>query len=322
MNNNILITGSSGFLGGAILNKLQSTENYHIVSAVRHYQEIRTNRVRIEFIGEIGPITNWTKAVKDIDVIIHCAARNNKPYLNKENALLEYRLVNVDGSIALARQALRAGVKRFIYISSTKVYGGVTSSDQIISADDVAEPNDPYGISKLEAEKKLIDLCSIGHMELVIVRLPLVYGPRVKGNFYSLVQLIRNKIPLPLGNINNRRSFIALENVVNFIELCVNYEQSKNAANELFILSDGEDVSITDLLYRIGRAYKIDPVLLPVPEQWLKLMLKLLNMREMTDSLLGSFIVDNSKAYKVLGWSPIVSMDEQLFRMSEYDATI
>jgi nucleoside-diphosphate-sugar epimerase len=225
----------------------------------------------------------------------------------------------VKGTLNLARQAAAYGVKRFVFLSSVKVNGECTLNGCAFRAADIPAPEDAYGISKLEAEQGLMDLARETGMEVVIIRPPLVYGPGVKGNFASLVRWVRKGIPLPLGVVHNKRSLVALENLVDFIALCADPERSKLAANEVFLISDGEDVSTNGLLRKVANAYSVAPRLMPIPVLWIRTVARLLGKRAVADRLLGSLVVDSSKAWDLLGWKPVVSMDEQLKNMALHD---
>ena len=190
--------------------------------------------------------------------------------------LIEYRLSNRDGTLNLAKLASKYGVARFIYISSIKVNGEQTLPNSLFKSDDDFSTNDPYGISKYEAEQALLNLANESGMEVVIIRPPLVYGPKVKANFASLVNWVKKGIPLPFGSVENKRSFIALDNLVDFILLCADRARSPNATNQVFLISDNEDISTATLIERIARAYGTKSRLLPVPVSLLRLFAKLL----------------------------------------------
>jgi nucleoside-diphosphate-sugar epimerase len=234
--------------------------------------------------------------------------------------LAEYRMVNVAGTLALARQAAEAGVRRFVFISSIKVNGELTLSGRSFLPDDTPAPEDAYAISKLEAERGLMAISRDTGIEIVIIRPPLVYGPGVKGNFAAMIRWIRRGVPLPLGAVHNRRSLVALANLVDFIVLCADRERSPRAANEVFLIADGEDVSTTELLRKVARAYGGKPRLLPVPARWMRFAAGLLGKGAVADRLLGSLVVDSLKARDLLGWRPVISMNEQLQKMAQHDA--
>ena len=225
--------------------------------------------------------------------------------------LAAYRVVNTEGTINLARQAAAAGVRRFVFISSVKVNGEETSPGQPFTEEDEPAPLDPYGISKLEAEQGLRDLATATGMEVVIIRPPLVYGPGVKANFLTMMRWLNKGVPLPFGALDNRRSLVALDNLVDFIITCIDHPA---AAKQTFLVADGEDLSTTELLRRVGRAMGKPVRLIPVPMGLLQAGARLLGKQEMARRLCGSLQVDITKARTLLGWKPPVAVDEGLRR--------
>ena len=228
------------------------------------------------------------------------------------NPLVEFRRVNVDGTLNLGRQAAAAGVRRFVFVSSIKVNGEDTPSGRRFSNGDAPTPQDPYGISKMEAEQGLRQIAADTGMEVVIVRPPLVYGPGVKANFAALMRAVQRGIPLPLTSVtHNRRSFVALDNLVDLLITCIDHPA---AANQTFLVSDGEDLSTADLLRRLGSAMEKPARLFPVPPSLLQLGANLLGKGDMAQRLLGNLQVDISHTRQTLGWTPPVSVDEGLRR--------
>ena len=229
--------------------------------------------------------------------------------------LAEFRRVNVDGTIRLARQAAQAGVKRFIFLSSIKVNGEATQLGHPFLADQPPAPEDPYGISKREAEEGVRVLAQETGMEVVIIRPPLVYGPGVKANFLAMMRWLKRGIPLPLGAVTeNRRSLVALDNLVDLIVTCLGHPA---AANQTFLVSDAESLSTAALLRRMGDAIGRPTRLIPVPVPMLQLGAGLLGKRGMAQSLCGSLEVDISKTRDLLGWTPSISVDEGLRQTAE-----
>jgi nucleoside-diphosphate-sugar epimerase len=225
--------------------------------------------------------------------------------------LSEYRRVNVDGTLNLARQAAESGVHRFIFVSSVKVNGELSNERKPFSPSDAPAPEDAYGVSKWEAEQGLKAIAKETAMEVVIVRPPLVYGPGVKGNFASMVKLVRKGVPLPLGSIRNKRSLVAVDNLVDFIVTCIDHPA---AANQVFMVSDGEDISTSELLCELGKAMGKPARLVPVPAGLLRLGATVLGKRAVAHRVLGSLQVDISDAKALLGWKPLVSLQEGLRR--------
>lgn len=322
MRSGLLVTGGTGFLGHALLHKLLVSGRRPLIAAVRRKKTDFPTEVSVGWVSELGSSTDWTACLQEVGVVIHCAARAHVMKDETGDPLLEYRRVNVLGTLALAVQAAKAGVQRFVYISSIKVNGERTASHHAFHASDIPEPEDAYGTSKLEAEQGLTKLAQETGMEVVIIRPPLVYGPGVKGNFASMVRWVRKGMPLPLGAVHNKRSLVALENLVDFIALCADPERSPRAANEVFLISDGEDVSTTELLRKVANAYNVAPRLFPIPVSWIQTATCLLGKSAVAYRLVGSLVVDSSKARDLLGWKPVVSMDEQLKKMAFHDARI
>jgi len=249
-----------------------------------------------------------------IDVLVHCAARVHVMHENTSDPLSEFRRVNVAGTLALARQAATAGVRRFIFLSSVKVNGEETVLSHSYRADDVPSPQDPYGISKLEAEQGLMKVAADTGMEVVIIRPPLVYGSGVKGNFASMMKLVEKGLPLPLGAIHNKRSLIGIDNLVDLIIRCIDHPA---AANQVFLAGDGEDLSTTELLRGVANAMGKPARLIPVPAVLLQLGATLLGKKAMAQRLLGSLQVDISKTCEVLDWKPPYTVEEGLRRCFE-----
>ena len=308
---NVLLTGASGFLGNRLL---QSISQIHFVTAALRSAK-KVLRCNSYLVGEMDSQTDWSYALHGQQVIIHAAARVHVLNDQLADPLAEYRRINVDGTLNLAHQAAASGVKRFIFISSIKVHGEQTPLGQPFTADDTPAPEDAYGISKWEAEQGLQQLASETGMEVVIIRPPLVYGPGVKGNFLSMTKLVTNGLPLPLGAIHNQRSLVAVENLVDLIITCIDHPA---AANQVFLAGDGQDLSTTGLLRGVARAMGRPARLIPVPSSLLMLGATLLGKKAVAQRLLGSLQVDISKARHLLGWEPLITVEEGLRRCFEY----
>ena len=308
---NIFITGANGFIGRSLCKRLLA-KGCQVRRAVRGATQMTMlpSDVETVMVGNIDLKTDWSKALNGIDVVVHLAARVHVMHDNIADSLAEFRKVNTAGTLNLARQAVASGVKRFVFISSIKVNGeGTGQRKAVFTERDVPCPKDPYAVSKWEAEQGLLKIAEETGLEVVIIRPPLVYGPGVKANFRSLIKWVRKGVPLPLGAVHNKRSFVALDNLVSFIIYCFDHPK---AANEVFLISDGKDLSTTELLQKIALAFEKRSFLLPVPVGWMTFVANMLGKRYVADRLFGSLQVDSSKARDLLGWKPVVSMDEGL----------
>jgi nucleoside-diphosphate-sugar epimerase len=306
----ILVTGGTGFVGRAVVQRLVSVDkSQRVVVAVRRPGLPWFEGVVPRQGGELSADSSWLDALEGVSAVVHCAARVHVMRDTVSDPLTEFRSVNVEGTLNLARQAAAAGVKRFLFVSSIKVNGELTQPGQFFSAEDKPAPLDAYGISKMEAERGLLEVASKTGMEVVVIRPPLVYGHGAKGNFAAMLRFLRVGVPLPLGAINNRRSLVALDNLVDLIATCISH---RAAAGNTFLVSDGEDVSTTDLLRRLGEAMGRPARLVPVPAVWLEYAARLLGKREVAKRICGSLQVDIGKTRRVLGWSPPLSLDEGL----------
>jgi len=309
---NIFLTGSTGFLGSRLLSVLHSKPNVNLTIIVRSRVEI--DAVHIVKVKDFDANNDWSSSLANQHVVIHAAARAHIMKDDVINPLDEYRRVNVDGSINLARQAALAGVKRFIFISSIKVNGEQSLPGKPFAADDSPAPADDYGISKAECEVALQQVADETGMELVIIRPPLVYGPGLKGNFATMIKVVQKGILLPLGAIKNKRSLVAVDNLVDLIITCIDHP---SAANQVFLAGDGQDLSTTELLQGIAAAMGKPSRLIPVPVSLLMFGATLLGKRAVAQRLLGSLQVDISKARDLLDWEPPISVQEGLRRCFE-----
>ena len=306
----VLISGASGFIGRPLCAELLR-QGQSVRAAVRlaRSDNLPVEHAETVSIGEINNETDWTEALLDIKVVVHLAARVHVMKDNAVDPLDELRKVNVDGAWNLARQACDAGVQRFIFISSIKVNGESSPLGRPYTPEDRPAPIDCYGISKCEAEHALRQLADETGMEVVIIRPPLVYGPGVKANFHSMMYWLNKEIPLPLGAIHNKRSFVALDNLIDLIATCIDHPA---AANQTFLAGDGEDLSTTELLQRLGEALGKPAKLFSLPIRMLKVGALLLGKRDMAQRLCNSLQVDITKAHDLLGWRPPVTVDEAL----------
>ncbi|AAN56173.1 SDR family oxidoreductase [Shewanella oneidensis MR-1] len=299
----ILLTGATGFVGQQILRQLpQDTRVFGRTKPARdcHF-----------FAGELTANTDYRSALSGVDVVIHCAARAHVMNETANNAAQLYQEVNTLVTLALAEQAAAAGVKRFIFISTIKVNGEATIAGQLFRASDARQPLDHYGESKAKAEIGLFDIARKTEIEVVIIRPPLVYGPNVKANFATMLNLAKKNLPLPFGAIHNKRSMVALDNLVDLIVTCIEHP---NAANQIFLVSDDQDVSTTELLKLMTGAAGKKPRLLPVPMAWLILAGKVTGNQAIIDRLCGNLQVDITHTKNTLSWQPPITVEEGVRR--------
>lgn len=308
----VLVTGASGFVGGAVTDRLMRERRFIPVVAGR-------SSTMLNGLCAVVPFdlldTQSSLMLDGIQVIIHAAARVHVMNETASDALAEFRKANVDGTLRLARRAADAGVARFIFISTIKVNGESTAFGKPFKADDRPAPVDPYGVSKHEAEEALKELGRKTSMEVVIVRPPLVYGPGVKANFLSMLNWLNKGIPLPLGAIDNLRSLVAIDNLVDLIITCIDHPK---AANQTFLVSDGDDLSTTLLLQRLAIALGKKARLVPLPEGVLKLLASIVGKQAIAQRICGSLQVDISKNHDLLGWTPPVNMEDALRQTAGY----
>ena len=310
----IVLTGASGFVGRCLLNELLEAE-HQVTAVLRRQADGVDPRTSVQVIDDFARSLNWGALLNGQEVVVHCAARVHVMHDTSTDPLVESRKVNVEGTLNLARQAAAAGVRRFIFISSIKVNGEDTPVGAPYLADAQPGPADPYGISKMEAEQGLRALATETGMEVVIIRPVLVYGPGVKANFLRMMRWLHKGVPLPFGAIHNRRSLVALDNLVDLIVTCIDHPA---AANQTFLVSDGEDLSTSELLCRMGNALGKPARLLPVPSRLLEAGAAMLGKQALAQRLCGSLQVDISKTRELLNWTPPVSVDEALRKTAKH----
>ena len=303
MSSRLLVTGANGFIGKSLCQQVTSQGGY--------VRKATTKPVIGDdyHLDKITCDTNWEPALRNIDCIAHLAGRVHVMKEIVNDPMMAFRNVNVDGTLNLAKQAIDAGVKRFIFISTIKVNGEETLPGVPFNADDIPSPKDPYAISKWEAEVGLNRLAENSDMDVVIIRPPLVYGPGVSANFRALMMLLSKGIPLPFKMIDNKRSFIALDNIVNLIIRCVDHPA---AGNNIYLASDGTDISTADLVSMIAKFMGKPAHLFSMPKALLKMAAVLSGQKAVAQRLLGSLEIDISKTERVLGWTPPVSIEEEL----------
>ena len=303
----ILLTGASGFVGRRVL-AATCFQSCRIVPAVRRPSGLDDEKV----VGEIGPETDWRDALVGCDTVVHLAARVHVMRDSAPDSQSKFHEVNALGTLNLARQAIQSGVRRFVFISSIKVNGEHSLPHKPFRADDEPAPADYYALSKLEAERGLIELSRNHPFEVVIIRPPLLYGPGVKGNFSTMTSWLKRGIPLPLAAIHNRRSLLAVDNLVDFVSVCVDRSRSPAAANRVFLISDNDDLSTPELLRRVAKVFGVKARLFPVPFCILRTAARALGRTTELVRLAGDLVVDSSAASTLLGWRPVVSLEQQL----------
>ncbi|MEN5201188.1 SDR family oxidoreductase [Pseudomonas wadenswilerensis] len=305
----VLLTGGSGFVGQAILKRLGLDTDVQVVAALRKQLSSLPDGVQAHLFDDLASPMAWPVEDPAFDVVIHCASRVHVMNEVAADPLAEFRKVNVSATLAFARRAADAGVKRFVFISSIKVNGEGTARGRPYTADDVPAPIDPYGVSKQEAETQLKALGAETGMEIVVIRPVLVYGPGVKANFRNMMVWLDKRIPLPFGAIENKRSLVAVENLVDLIVLCCSHPA---AANQTFLVSDDEDVSTTQLLRKMAQALGKPALLVPIPASWLSWVARALGKASLSQRLCGSLQVDITKTKSLLNWVPPVTLENAL----------
>jgi len=311
----VLVSGANGFVGRSVLGRLSSRTGVEAVAITRSPMVgLPISVINLQITG-MESQQDWHPALAGVDVVIHCAARVHVMNDVEVDPLSAFRKVTVDGTLHLARQAALAGVRRFIFVSSIKASGEETVLGVPYVADAQASPIDPYGVSKLEAEQGLLALAAEMGMEVVIIRPVLVYGPGVKANFLNMMLWLHRGLPLPFGAIHNKRSLVALDNLVDLLVTCIDHPA---AANQIFLVSDGEDLSTTELLRRMGAALGKPARLVPVPSWLFEHGAAIFGRQDLARRLCGSLQVDINKTRELLGWVPPVSVDEALRRASEH----
>ena len=310
----VVVTGASGFVGSSLSTSLAAA-GFRVRAAVRAGTPAELpgcSGVERAILGDLSARPGWSSVLTNVDCVVHCAARAHVMHETAGEALAAYRAVNVDGSRRLAEQAAAAGVRRLVYLSSIKVNGEQTALGAPFSLSDRPAPEDGYGVSKWEAEQALWDVSAKTGLEVVVLRPPLVYGPGVKGNLARLLKLVRLGLPLSFSAVQNKRSLIGLDNLVDLLIRCVDHPE---AAGQTFLVSDGEDLSTPDLIRHMAAAMNRSPRLFPLPISLLRLAGSASGKRAEIDRLVGSLQIDSSHTRQVLSWAPPVSVQEGIRRM-------
>ena len=304
----ILITGGSGFVGQALILNLLKKNYYQIISLVRSFQEDQ------KFVEQLIAANIFAADLpENIDVIIHLAGRAHILNEQTTDPLAEFRKVNVEGTLQLARQALDKKVKRFIFMSSIGVNGSVTLQ-QPFTEDALPHPHADYAVSKLEAEEELKKLFAGTDTELVIIRPPLVYAAHAPGNFSRLLKLVATNLPLPFACTKNKRSFVALENLVDFIQTCIKHP---NAANQTFLVADQRSISTRELVEYLKQGMRKNPYFVYIPQPLMKLGAACLGKSKLYEQLYESLEIDTSRAQKLLGWTAPFSIEQAMLQAGQ-----
>lgn len=309
---NFLISGANGFVGKALCTEL-THRGHHITAAVRSQNSLIKDTNTI-VIGEIDNNTNWVDALRNVDVVVHLAARVHIMNDDTGDSLEKFLKINLHGTSNLAEQAAQSGVRRFVYVSSIKVNGEQTEPTQTFTESDKPNPQDPYSLSKWQAEQKLHRIAQKTGLEIVIVRPPLVYGPDMKGNLARILTVITKRIPLPFASINNLRSLVYVENLVDALITCSTHSA---AAGKTYLVCDDADISTTNLLRQLGNGMGCPASLFPFPTNWLRALGKLSGKSDIIGRLCGSLRIDSGKIQRDLNWTPPYTLYQGLRTTAE-----
>jgi nucleoside-diphosphate-sugar epimerase len=311
-NNNIFVTGADGFIGRAVCRGLGAS--WQISRGVRSPAEIPVKDNTIA-IGDLGDDPNWQRILPRADYIVHLAGRAHIIDETNRSPLSAFRKINTQATKSLALAAAGKGVKRFIFVSSIGVYGNCTAHGGRYAENDTPNPHNDYALSKLEAENALLKIGAETGMEFVIIRPPPVYGPEVKANILRLIRIVDKGLPLPFGSLENIRSFLGLDNLVDFINVCLVHP---SAANEIFNVADGQDISTIDLIGKIGEYLGKSPIVYPFPVSWLRFLCRVVGRGNDFTRIAEFLQVDISKAKNVLGWEPPKTIDQELAKTVQW----
>ncbi|MCO8093417.1 NAD-dependent epimerase/dehydratase family protein [Acinetobacter lwoffii] len=304
----VLLTGSNGFLG-QYLSQFLAEKGDSVLAHTRKAQTFdhpNINNINFDLNDNLDNID-----LNQVEVVIHCAGRAHVMHETAVSPLEAYRQTNVQGTLNLAQKAVQSGVKRFIYLSSIKVNGEQTTTQAFHPNDDV-HTNDPYGLSKYEAEQALLALSQRSGLEVVIIRPVLIYGPNVKANFKSMVNLASKKIPLPIGCLDNKRSMVSVYNLADLIHTCMTHP---NANREVFLASDQDDISVKQLFEKLAKYQNNQLLMLPVPKSLISFMASLVGKKAVASRLCSELVVDSTKNTQLLGWTAPYNVDTSLEKM-------
>ncbi len=298
----VLLTGATGFIGNVLLESLA----HEVVALGRNEPFYK----KVDFFqADLDNLEDYSVALEGVDVVIHLAARVHVMNEKSLDPLLEFRRTNVKATLNLALQAEQAGVKRFIFISSAGVYGN--SSIEVITEKKIVAPEEPFAVSKVEAENQLAKLCSATSMGFVIIRPPMVYGKDAPGNFRLMIKLLLTKLPIPLANTGNSRSFVSVWNLVDLIITCIDHSE---ASGKTFVICDGESLSTSDFFKSMANALGLPVRLFPFPRKVLKFCALMIGKKSIYDRLFSSFTIDDTYTRRTLNWTPPLTTNEGLRR--------
>ncbi|WP_252060688.1 NAD-dependent epimerase/dehydratase family protein [Acinetobacter sp. AHP123] len=303
----ILITGSNGFVGSHLCEYFSTIPEYSVLAQIREKTQNLSTSIETIIFDLNDDLTNLD--LSSVDVVVHCAGRAHIMKEVESEPLSIYRQINVEGTLNLAKKAAKAGVKRFIFMSSIKVNGEVTANKPFTPNESVSNPQDPYGLSKFEAEQALLNLAQNVKMDVVIIRPVLIYGPNVKVNFKSMVNLAAKGIPLPVGCLDNKRSMVSIYNLIDFIDICLLHPLAKN---QIFLISDQDDITVKELFTKLAKVQGKKLIALPVPKVLINYVAKLFNKEAIALRLCSSLVVDTSKNVELLDWKAPYSVDDCL----------
>lgn len=311
----VLLTGATGFVGSALEDRLLREPRLLLRAAARAASSLSSHGVDTVTVGDIYGATDWREALKDVDVVVHLAARVHVMNETAKDALAAFRATNRDGTLGLAEAMVREGCRRLVFVSTAKVMGESTVIGAPFTPGSNPSPADPYACSKWEAEQGLQTFQRSGALECVVIRPPLVYGPGVGANFLAMMHWLDRRWPLPLGSVRNRRTLVAVANLTDLIAVCLEHPA---ASGQVLLAGDAESLSTPDLLRRLGGALERPPRLLPVPDGALRLAAAVTGRQQWYQRLCGSLELDISATCSTLGWSPPVTVEAALQATAEH----
>lgn len=314
----ILITGGSGFIGRNLISYFLN-KKYEIYSSVREDKPSNSKNITFFNLGDIDENTDWSKLLVKCDIVIHTSGITYDPGNNLEKFKRTLIKTNIEATANLFQQSVKNGVKKFIFLSSAKVFGENTYGNDKFNELHSAIPEDLYSWSKYNAEKKILSFGKNRPIDIFIIRAPIIYGSGVSNNFSNLIKYVRNFKIIPCFADKNMRSYLALDNLIDFINLCLERKTYAESLQEIFLVSDGESLSTCQVIKKIRTAYNINNILIYIPDWFLVYFFKFFLPKKINNRLLGSFQIDTNKAKKILNWKPKYTMLDQLRIMADKD---